>query len=259
MSGVWRAASILMLAWVATSATAADLRPEDKRSDTLNMSAELQAIQADDAANPASLWVLDGEALWGRKPSAEQKSCGECHGDAQSSMSGVAARYPAFDEKRARVVDLEERINLCRADHQKAPRYAPESRDLLALTGFIGRQSRGQAIVSDDPRLRATIETGRQLFSARQGQLNLSCATCHDDNWGRKLGSVTVPQAHPTGYPVYRLEWQSLGSLQRRLRNCMIGMRAEPYPYGSAEYIALEAFLMSRARGLPVETPAVRP
>ena len=67
------------------------------------------------------------------------------------------------------------------------------------------------------------------------------------------------PQAHPTGYPLYRLEWQSLGSLQRRLRNCMIGMRAEPYEYGSTEYVDLEVYLTSRARGLPVETPAVRP
>ena len=68
-----------------------------------------------------------------------------------------------------------------------------------------------------------------------------------------------MPQAHPTGYPVYRLEWQGLGSLQRRLRNCMIGMRAETYAYGSPEYVALEAFLMWRARGMLMESPAVRP
>jgi sulfur-oxidizing protein SoxA len=50
-----------------------------------------------------------------------------------------------------------------------------------------------------------------------------------------------------------------MGSLQRRLRNCMIGMRAEPYTYGAPEYVALEAYLMWRARGMPMETPAVRP
>ena len=74
-----------------------------------------------------------------------------------------------------------------------------------------------------------------------------------------ELGSATVPQAHPTGYPIYRLEWQSVGSLQRRLRNCMVGMRAEPYAFGSDEFTALEAFLMARAQGLALETPAVRP
>ena len=68
-----------------------------------------------------------------------------------------------------------------------------------------------------------------------------------------------IPQGHPTGYPVYRLEWQSLGSLQRRLRGCMTGVRAEPFAYGADELVALELFLMERAAGMTVETPAVPP
>ena len=48
------------------------------------------------------------------------------------------------------------------------------------------------------------------------------CAQCHDDNWGKRLAGNIVPQGHPTGYPVYRLEWQSLGSLQRRLRPLLL-------------------------------------
>jgi sulfur-oxidizing protein SoxA len=115
------------------------------------------------------------------------------------------------------------------------------------------------AIESSDPRLQPFIDTGRTLFEQRQGQLNLACAQCHDDNIGRKLAGIDMPQAHPTGYPLYRLEWQSLGSLQRRLRNCMIGMRAETYAYGSPEHVALETFLMWRARGMKIESPAVRP
>ena len=66
-------------------------------------------------------------------------------------------------------------------------------------------------------------------------------------------------QGHATGYPTYRLEWQALGSLQRRLRNCMSGIRAEPYTYGSAELVALELFLARRSVGMVLETPAVRP
>jgi sulfur-oxidizing protein SoxA len=71
--------------------------------------------------------------------------------------------------------------------------------------------------------------------------------------------SAVIPQSHPTGIPCYRLEWQSLGSLQRRLRNCMVGVRAEPYAFGSPEFVELELFLMTRARGMALETPAVRP
>jgi sulfur-oxidizing protein SoxA len=97
------------------------------------------------------------------------------------------------------------------------------------------------------------------LYTERQGQLNLSCAQCHDEHWGKHLGSSLIPQAHPTGYPIYRLEWQSVGSLQRRLRNCMFGMRAQPFDYDALENVELELFLMWRARGMTMETPAVRP
>lgn len=64
---------------------------------------------------------------------------------------------------------------------------------------------------------------------------------------------------HPTGHPLYRLEWQALGSLQRRLRGCMTGVRAEPFAYAASEYIAIELFLMNRGAGLAMETSAVRP
>ena len=251
----WLALALLLMA----SARAGEIPPSERRSDTVTMSPELRAMQADDMANPASLSALDGEVLWSAKAGASGKACSDCHGDARQSMRGVAARHPAYDAASGRVLDLEAKINQCRVERQGAAALAMESRELLNLTTYVGLQSRGEPIRSDDPRLAPTIEKGAQLFSARQGQLNLSCAICHDDNWGRKLGSATVPQAHPTGYPLYRLEWQSVGSLQRRLRNCMIGMRAEPYAFGSEDYIALETFLMSRAKGLPVETPAVRP
>ena len=65
------------------------------------------------------------------------------------------------------------------------------------------------------------LTLGKELFQQRWGQLNLSCGQCHDDNWGKRLAGSVIPQAHPTGYPIYRLEWQSLGSLPRRLRGCI--------------------------------------
>ncbi len=242
------------------SLSAADIPPDQRRSGYADLGAETKAMEDDDTANPGMLWVLDGEALWNAKTGAADKSCADCHGDAAQSMKGVAARYPAFDAKEGRPVDLEGRINLERRDKQQAPPLALEGHDLLALTAYIANQSRGLAVAPpDDPRLAPFIAQGRALFAARQGQINMSCAQCHDDNWGKKLAGNVVPQGQPTGYPIYRLEWQSLGSLQRRLRNCIIGMRAEPYAYGSPEYVALETFLMWRAAGLKMDTPGVRP
>ena len=244
----------------ATPAIAGEIAAADRRSDYEVMSRDTQAMQDDDSANPGMLWVVEGEALWARKAGDAERSCNDCHGDARTSMKGVAARYPTFDATRGRPMDLEERIISCRIEHQKASPFAYESKDLLSLMAYVAHQSRGMPITTgDDERLKPFIATGREIFNRRQGQLNLSCAQCHDDNWGKKLAGNIVPQGHPTGYPLYRLEWQGLGSLQRRLRACLFGVRAEPYPFGAPENVALELFLMSRARSMAMDTPAVRP
>jgi len=258
-------AGVRSLAWAAAcallaNAWAAEIPLGERRSGYDLMSRETRAMQDEDATNPGMLWVLDGEALWNRKAGAAERACADCHGDARASMKGVAARYPAFDSSRARPVSLEQRINLCRTGRQKAAPLAYESKELLALSAYVARQSRGLPIsILIDARSKPFLEAGREAFHRRQGQLNLACAQCHDDNWGKRLAGSVIPQAHPTGYPLYRLEWQGLGSLERRLRNCLTGIRAQAPDFGAADLVDLELFLMWRARGMKIETPAVRP
>jgi sulfur-oxidizing protein SoxA len=254
--------AIIAFSIAAAPALAADIPLPDRRSGYEFMGPGTRAMQDDDTQNPASLTVLEGASLWARKTGAAGRACADCHGDARESMKGVAARYPKFDAAGARPIDLEGRIMQCRADRQQAPPLARESGELLALTALVARQSRGMPVedaVAADARLAPFLESGRRRFQSRQGQIDLSCAQCHDDNWGKSLAGNAIPQAHPTGYPIYRLEWQSVGSLQRRLRNCLIGMRAELYAYGAPEYLELALYLMWRARGMKMEAPAVRP
>ncbi len=232
---------------------------DKRRSGYQDMGEALQKMQDDDTANPGMLFVQLGGQLWAKPAGAAGKSCADCHGDV-AGMKGVAARYPAIPKDAAVPVDLEGRINLCRTTNQQADSLPPESRESLALAAYVAHQSRGAPIAPpDDPRLAPFRARGQELWQARQGQLNLSCASCHDDNAGRKLAGVAIPEAHPTGYPIYRLEWQTLGSLKRRLRNCLVGIRAEPYAYGASEYVMLDLFLMDRARGMRLESPGVRP
>jgi L-cysteine S-thiosulfotransferase len=252
--------AMLVMAGIAAPLLAADIPQSARRSGYSFMTPDTQAIQNDDTANPGMLSVLDGDALWKDKAGASGKACADCHQDARVSMRGVAARYPAFDPALGRPVNLEQRVNLCRVRHQQATPLPYESHELLALTAFVAEQSRGIAIETGaDPQLEPFIAKGRELFMHRQGQLNLACTNCHDDNWDRHLAGSAITQGQPTGYPLYRLEWQSLGSLERRLRSCMAGVRAQPYEYGAPELVELELYLMSRARGMPIETPAVRP
>jgi len=239
---------------------AGEISQRERRSGYSFMAPDTKAMQDDDTANPGMLWVMEGESIWAKKDGTSEKACADCHGDARESMKGVAARYPAFDQMLGRPVDLEQRINLDRTRHQKAPPFAYESRELLALEAFIAEQSRSIPITaSNDPQLVPFVAKGHELFMAREGQLNLSCANCHDDNWDKRLAGSAITQGQPTGYPIYRLEWQTVGSIERRMRGCITGVRAKPYDFGAPELVELELYLMSRARGMAMESPGVRP
>ena len=233
---------------------------DTRRSGFEFMGPSTQAMQNDDSLNPAMLWVKEGESLWNQPAGQSGKACVACHAAASSSMRGVAARYPAFDERLSRPLTLGQRINQCRQQHQQAAPLRAESQALLGLESYVALQSRGLPMAPPaDERLVPFRKQGEQRFMQRMGQLNLSCAQCHDNNAGGRLGSSLIPQAHPTGYPVYRLEWQALGSLQRRLRGCMSGVRAEPFAYGAQELVELELYVAARATGMTMETPGVRP
>jgi len=218
---------------------------------------DLRALQNDDFANPGMLWVERGEKLWSEPAGKQHLACAGCHKD--PSMRAVAAHYPKIDKANGKLLNLEGRINQCRTERMGVEPLRYESEELLALTAYLARQSRGVPIAARiDGTARAHFEAGRAAYHQRRGQMNLSCAHCHDAQWGKRLLSETISQGHPNAYPAYRMEWQTMGSLERRLRACLSGIRAEMLPYGSQEYLDLELFLAWRAQGLPIETPGVR-
>lgn len=225
---------------------------DERRSGRDTMSPALRTLQADDAQHPAQLALALGRELWGQGA----KSCASCHGEPEK-LRGVATRYPAWDQG---LVDLPGRIQRCRMRHQQQPAWAPEAEPLLALTALVAQQSRGLPLAPPrGPELDAAAKQGQRLYTTRIGALNLSCAQCHDERAGLRLGGSLIPQAHVDDYPVYRLEWQTLGSLQRRLRGCLNGVRATVWDWDSAELLALEVHLARRSAGLTMQPPGVRP
>ena len=73
--------------------------------------------------------------------------------------------------------------------------------------------------------------------------------------WAARRSRKGMPQAtRPTAS-----NGKNLGPLERRLRNCVVGVRAEPFAPGAEEWLALEVQLMRRAAGMAHEGVAVRP
>jgi sulfur-oxidizing protein SoxA len=244
MTGAWRG----LLPLIALLLGGAELRPTQDY-----LSPEIRSAQEDPSRHPGWLWVEEGESLW----RAGEKPCAACHGGI-AGMAGVAARYPVVAPD-GELLDLDGRIERCRTQHQGEPAFGRESEALLALTAAIAQRSRGMPVAVDtDGPAAPFLEEGRRFYQARQGQLNLSCGQCHDDNAGRRLRGDVISNGLGTGYPAYRLEWNAMGSLHRRLRACSLGVRAEQFPPGSREYLTLELFLASRAKGLPLEAPGLR-
>ena len=205
-AGTIAVAALLIAAGIAAPLFAGEIPQGERRSGFSFMTPDTQAIQNDDTANPGMLWVLDGEALWKRKVGSAGKACADCHNDADS-MKGVAARYPAFDKELGRPVNLEQRINLCRARHQQATPLAYESRDLLALTAFVAQQSRGVAIETNaDPQLEPFVAKGTRAVHAAAGPAQsrlapIATTTIGTSAWpARRSRKGTRPAIRFTGW-----------------------------------------------------------
>jgi sulfur-oxidizing protein SoxA len=221
---------------------------------------ETQALQLDDFENPAFPAVDTGEALWSTVDGSEGKSCASCHNDASDSMKGVRAVFPKWNAGLSRPHTMETQINECRTTRMGAKKWKWEARQMLAMTAYVGLQSRGMPVnvdtsVGEMPKWTAK---GKELYYTRVGQLDMSCANCHEENYGNMIRADHLSQGQINGFPTYRLKWAGLGSSHRRFKGCMQNIRATPFKRGSDEFTALEVYLASRGNGLSVETPAVR-
>lgn len=219
------------------------------------MSPALQRLQRDTGLNPAWLWVEQGRELW--QGASAGPSCASCHGPIEG-MRRAAATHPRWHVGLGRPVTLMDQVRECSTKRQGTT--DGDVQRILSLTAALVAAADGVRIEPDPhPSMQPWATQGQALWHQRMGQLNLSCAQCHDQRAGQRLGGTRIPQGHDTGYPLYRMEWQTLGTLQRRLRGCMTGIRAEPFAPDADEWLALMVYMQRRSAGLAVEAGAVRP
>ena len=221
---------------------------------------ETRALEMDSFENPGMLAVADGEEIWNTVEGTEGKSCASCHDDATVSMKDVGATYPKWDETTSKPINVEQRINLCRTDNMGAEAYPFDKGGQKPLTAYIKHQSQGMPLQMSllEGDMQKWWERGKDMYYTRTGQLDLSCATCHEKYNGKYIRADHLSQGNVNGFPTYRLKQSSLVSLHNRFRGCIRDTRAEFPDAFSDELMALEVYVTWRGTGLAVETPAVR-
>jgi len=221
---------------------------------------DTRVLEQDSFDNPGLLGVEAGEAIWNTVEGSMGKSCASCHEDASESMAGVGARYPKWDAESGKPINVEQRINMCRVDNMGAEPYPFDKGGQKEITAFVKYQSLGMPVNVDlaTGDMQSWWEQGKESYYTRTGQLDLSCATCHENNNGKYIRADHLSQGNVNGFPTYRLKQSNLVSLHNRFRGCIRDTRAEFPEAFSDELMGLEVYTTWRSTGLSVETPAVR-
>jgi L-cysteine S-thiosulfotransferase len=272
----------LALAADPSAATRTDTRPDTRTSGNVYLPAQLQALQKDSHGNPVALWIDRGNSLW-------QSQCQSCHAGIDT-LKRSATSFPRLAPGGKTLRNLEDQIAVCQQRSSGAAKppgtvnatpsasgtsasaqsvtktgsaLANDHEDVLALSAALHQAAQGEHILAaaskgQDALWQARLQSGQQLYQTRMGRINLACMHCHDQKVGAQMRADVISQGHTTGFPIYRMTWQTLGSVERRLRACYSGVQAPLPPPGSAELRDLELFMKVRANGMVLDGPSIR-
>jgi L-cysteine S-thiosulfotransferase len=231
---------------------------QDKRtSGKVYLSKQMQDLQADPARNPITLWLERGQSLW-------QGQCKSCHGEIDT-LKRSAGSFPRLNSEGKSLINLEDQIARCQ-QRNSVNTATTDSDEVLSLSVALHQAAIGTPIKITAPagnpaaevQWQERLSSGEKLYQTRIGRMNLACMHCHDQKVGAQMRADTISQGHPTGFPIYRMSWQTMGTIDRRLRACYSGVQATVPPTGSADLRDLELFLKVRANSMPIDGPSIR-
>ena len=250
---------LLVTALLPSFANAADWPNNPRLSGNAFLPPSMLSLQNDSTNSPVAVWLDKGAALW--NDASTGPSCQSCHG-ALTAMQKSAVNFPRLSSNNQSVINLEDQIITCRKRSGHSLDKL-EDDDVLALSATLHNAAKGQLINLQPPenqqvQWQTHVVQGAKLYATRLGRLNLACVHCHDQNIGRQIRADVVSPGNPTGFPIYRMSWQRLGGLDRRLRACYSGVQAMLPPAGDPVLRDLELYLKVRANGLPLDGPSIR-
>ncbi len=230
----------------------------------------LAQLQSANAMNPIGLWIDEGKRKW-------EKDCTSCH--ALEKVVKAVPDFPKLDASR-KLINLEDQISICRQRVEATTNanansiatttastqsFTNDDNPTLELSTFLNDAARQLAINIAPPTnplhaiiWKKNLADGERLFKTRLGHMNLSCQQCHDGKVGASMRAQKITAGHPTGFPAYRISWQGLGSIERRIRACYSGVQAQVPAPQDMRLRQLELYLKTRAQGLQLEGPSIR-
>jgi L-cysteine S-thiosulfotransferase len=230
------------------------------------LSPGLLKLQADVQDSPVSLWLDKGQQQWADRSGGA--SCQSCHTSPDTLKKAVPTfpkLAPDTTSGNPKLINLEDQIVACRT---RAGRLGArlDDDDVLSLSALLHNAAKGLPIDVKTPpansphaaQWQSRLDSGTALFAKRLGRINLACVHCHEQNIGKQMRVDVISPGNPTGFPIYRMSWQKIGSMDRRMRACYSGVQAVIPPPGAPELRDLELYLKVRANGMPLEGPSIR-
>jgi sulfur-oxidizing protein SoxA len=224
------------------------------------VASSVEQLRLADDMTPVVFWVEQGRQTWSR-------DCVSCH-----TLGDVAKQIPQFPRLSARrqLINLEDQIAVCRqrggAWPQRVTAASGEDPVTLGLSAFLHDAARGRTVHMAAPsshpeaaRWQQHLADGERLYNTRFGHMNLACRHCHDEKVGATMRAFRITPGHPVGFPAYRISWQGMGSMDRRIRACFSGVQARVPAPGDERLRQLELYLKYRAQGVALEGPSVKP
>jgi len=255
-----------------TTFTQVPVANKDETSPEALAASGLAQLQSANVMNPIGLWIDEGKRKW-------EKDCSSCH-----TLEKVVKAVPNFPKLDAlqKLINLEDQISICRqrvaatananananstaTTTASTQTFYNDDNPTLELSTFLNDAARQLTINIAPPTnpsyaaiWKQNVADGEKLFKTRLGHMNLSCQQCHDGKVGASMRAQKITPGHPTGFPAYRISWQGLGSIERRIRACYSGVQAQVPAQQDIRLRQLELYLKTRAQGMQLEGPSTR-
>ena len=201
--------------------------------------------------------IDEGEELYNKK-FANGNSFATCFPD-----PAIAGNYPFFDDKKNDVVTLTSAVNDClRANGEKE--WNTQKGEMASLQAYLVNASTEAGkkfdIKIQSAAAKKAYENGKEFYYTQRGYLKLSCATCHVQGAGQRVRNEKLSPltGQITQFPVHRLKWEELGTLERRLSGCIVDQGQVSPKDESTQMKELVYFMAYMSNGMAIDGPDIR-